>query len=142
DYLGNHQNLSADCEECVEGSFWNFRELRLLGSSQIDYASHQQTFTATKILRSETQVAREVELLASDYKLVEYQGKKYASDADKFVPIGGSPLTPIIVPSTQYFLVEEEVTDPKIASPIWSMSKVSDQMNAELLQQRLPTQIV
>ncbi|EJS4042741.1 RHS repeat-associated core domain-containing protein [Vibrio vulnificus] len=142
DYLGNHQNLSADCEECVEGSFWNFRELRLLGSSQIDYASHQQTFTATKILRSETQVAREVELLASDYKLVEYQGKKYASDADKFVPIGGSPLTPIIVPSTQYFLVEEEVTDPKIASPIWSMSTVSDQMNAELLQQRLPTQIV
>lgn len=141
DYLGSNISLSENCHECKDKSFWNFRGLTLLGTSEAEYGQIQKEFTTTKTYRSNNQILSEVQSLISEFKTVEYEGKKYAAEKDKFIPIGGSSLTPIVIPSKQYYLIDESISNPQFTSPIWSISPLSVQDNSELLQKNLPIKI-
>ena len=132
DYVANGLMWANDCGDCTTDDFWNFRELNKRSEAEFEFKTLQTEVGSTQTVRNLQQLYSSAQKYLTGYKLVEHKGKKYAADADKFVPVGGSPMMPIMIPSTQFSLVEEQTTALENQIPVWSMTPVSDDLNSEL----------
>ena len=132
EYAASGQKWVNDCDDCRSDDFWNFRALNKKSETEFEFETLQKELSSTQIVKSLQQLHSSAERYLTGYKLIEYKGKKYAAPADKFVPIGVSPMMPIMIPSSQFSLVEERTTVLEDQIPVWSMTPVSDDLNLEL----------
>ncbi|EKM3681665.1 type IV secretion protein Rhs [Vibrio alginolyticus] len=132
DYFANGQKWLNSCGDCRSDDFWNFRELSKSSKSEFEFKTLKKEFSATKIVKSFQQLSSAADKHLKGYKLIEYKDQKYAASADKFVPVGGSTLMPIMIPATEFSLVEERTTVLEDQIPVWFMTPVSDDLNREL----------
>ena len=122
-----------DCGDCTADDFWNFRELNKRSEAEFEFKTLQTEVRSTQTVRNLQQLSSSAQKYLTGYKLVEHKGKKYAADADKFVPVGGSPMMPIMLPFHTVFLwLKKQTTALENQIPVWSMTPVSDDLNLEL----------
>ncbi|MCG7496538.1 type IV secretion protein Rhs [Vibrio sp. Of7-15] len=105
EYLPNQQVLSSDCSECTDESFWEFRRLTPISEVHSTFDVRDVEHESHEIKKSYKDISQRLELSISELEEIRYQDKVYFKKPDLFVPIGTIALTPVIIPSEEYYLV-------------------------------------
>ncbi|MFT7680813.1 MAG: RHS repeat-associated protein [Moritella dasanensis] len=107
EYFSDGSALSS-CETCSQAVSWDFTGLTLLNEAETKYGQRVTKFQSQAVIYERSKIVQKFIAQSELFEQFSYNGNTYLKKPDIFVPIAGSVMVPIILPATEYYLLDDK----------------------------------